>query len=112
MDLANTHEIVLRNRERGKTVTFAGYAPLYLELGRTYLRLGEPQHAVSALEYGRSVRPDPDFSDELANAYHAMDNPRRSAVALMEGLILDPGEAVFASKLVALIGRRSRTVVR
>ena len=102
VDLANTHEIVRRNRERGKTVTFAGYAPLYLELGRTYLRLGDPQHAAEALEYGRSVRPDPDFSDELANAYRAMDNPRRSAIALMEGLMLDPGEVAFASKLVAL----------
>jgi hypothetical protein len=38
---------------------------LYLELGRTYLRLSEPRPALEALAFGRTLRPDPEFSEEM-----------------------------------------------
>jgi tetratricopeptide (TPR) repeat protein len=100
IDRAAAREIEAQNRSQGKTVTNTGWATLYLELGRTYLLVSEPGKAVEAFEYGRRLDPGPEYSAEMAKAYRAMGDGKRAAIALMEGLMLDPGQAGFASELV------------
>jgi hypothetical protein len=50
-----------RDLAGGRQPTAAGWFPVYLELGRTYLRLSDPRHALEALERGRNIRMTPEF---------------------------------------------------
>jgi hypothetical protein len=103
IDLALSEELRRRNRLHGKTLLYDSPSPgLYLDLGRVYLRLGEPRQALEALEYGRMLSPQPGFSEELANAYRAAGSDEQAVVALHEGLILNSGYQPFVSQLVAL----------
>src|ERR1035437_59029 len=103
IDLALSEETRRRNRLRGKTLLYYSPTPgLYLDLGRVYLRLSEPQQAVETLEYGRLLSPEPSFSEELANAYRAAGDDERAAISLHEGLILTPDHRPFVSQLVVL----------
>ena len=95
-------EIRRDNAARGKRTSRSGWAPLYLELGRTYLRVAEPRKALDALAFGRSLRPDPEFFEEMSAAWRALGDPQQAAITLMEGLGVDAGHAQFASELVDL----------
>jgi hypothetical protein len=75
---------------------------LYLELGRVYIRLGEPEKALEPLAYGRVRRADAEFSEEMERARRAMGDPDKAAVALLEGLVIDPSSVKLASDLVEL----------
>jgi tetratricopeptide (TPR) repeat protein len=75
---------------------------VYLELGRTYLRLSDRAHAVEAFERGRALESDPDILEELAAAYQAAGDPRRAARALVEALAVDPTRGQLMARLVAL----------
>ena len=87
---------------RGVTRPVMGWYELYLELGRTYMRLGEPQRALEAYEYGRKLRTTPEFFAEMAAAWRAAGDPRKSAIALLEGLLFDPSQKSFAAGLAEL----------
>jgi tetratricopeptide (TPR) repeat protein len=87
-------------RGRGKS-TFA-WNSVYLELGRTYLRLSQPRDALEAFQQGRARRLRPEFFDEISNAYQAMGDSRQAAIALMEGVSFDTSQTQFATKLVDL----------
>jgi hypothetical protein len=76
--------------------------PLYLEFGRVYLRLNEPEKARAALLYGRSHSSDPEFTRELANAWRAGGNWQQGAIVFFEGMVLDPGSAQLAAGLMEL----------
>jgi tetratricopeptide (TPR) repeat protein len=90
------------NAAHGKTIARSGWIPLYLELGRTYLRLSEPRPALESLTFGRTLRPDPEFSEEMSAAWRALGDPQQAAIALIEGLAIDSSHAQFASELVEL----------
>jgi tetratricopeptide (TPR) repeat protein len=79
-----------------------GYAPVYLELGRAYLRLRRPREAGQAFRYGRALRALPEFSEGLAEAWRAQGDERQAAIALMEGLLMDPAQRRLAARLAEL----------
>ena len=78
------------------------WAPLYLELGRTYLRLNDPAKALAALTYGRPYSSDPEFVREQARAWRAMGDWQNAAVVLIEGIVIDPNSTLPASDLAEL----------
>jgi hypothetical protein len=80
----------------------SGWPPLYLELGRTRLRLGEPRQALAALDYGRVIRPDTAFFEERSAAWRALGDPRQAAIALLEGFVVDPSRTQLVSELANL----------
>jgi len=102
IDLANTRNAQRVNLSRGLTLANSGWFQLYLELGRTYLRLSAPRQALEAFQYGRTLQPDADFFEEMSAAYRAMGDPQQAAITLMEGLGVDPSHMQFAAELVDL----------
>jgi hypothetical protein len=105
IDAIDKRNIIRVSAQHGRTVTVAGWGPVYLELGRAYLRLGEPAKAIEELQYGRAIRPGWAFSDEMARAYVQLSDPRRAELTLMEGLIADPSASVLSSRLAGLYGQ-------
>ena len=98
-----TLEIIRReNSARGRTVLPSGWPPLYLELGRTHLRLGEPRQALAVLDYGRTIRPDPEFFEEMSAAWRAASDPRQAAIVLLEGFAINPSRTELVSELADL----------
>ena len=88
---------------RGETIGQCCWGPLYLELGITYLRLGDPRAAIEALEYGRFIRPDDlPFTMELANAWRMAGDRDRAAITLMEGVTIDMSQTAFVQELTKL----------
>jgi hypothetical protein len=75
---------------------------LYLALGDAYLRLSDPHPAMEAFEYGRTLRPAPEFFEDMSAAWRAMGDPRQAAIALIEGLLVDRNNGRLASELVEL----------
>ena len=91
-----------RNRRDGKTVTAVGTPALYLELGRTYLDLGQPEKAVEALREGRQIDPQAAFFEELSRAYTHLGQTDQAAVSLLEGLTVYSGQGSLLSQLTQL----------
>ena len=63
---------------------------VYLELGRVQRLLGQRQEALESLAYGRGLSPIAEFSEEESQVYRDLGDPDRPAVALLEGLFIDP----------------------
>jgi tetratricopeptide (TPR) repeat protein len=105
IDAVHDQEIRRENASHGKVIARSGWIPLYLELGRTYLRLSQPRQALEALTFGRTLRPDPEFSEEMSAAWGALGDPQQAAITLFEGLALDPTHRQFASELADLYRR-------
>ena len=81
------------NARRGRPgLTFLP-AELYLELGRTWLRLSDLTQAQAAFERGHNVSSDPDLLQELAVLYHQQGNVRAAASTLVEALGADPSRS-------------------
>jgi tetratricopeptide (TPR) repeat protein len=93
------------NAQRGKPGLTSLPSKLYLDLGRTYMRLSDLPHALAALERGRTLESAPELLEELASAYRAAGDPRHAAMALVEALAMDPNRAAVASTLVELYGQ-------
>jgi tetratricopeptide (TPR) repeat protein len=85
-----------RNRRDGKTVGSVGTPPLYLELGRVYVDLGQPEKALEALRDGRSIDPQPAFFEELSRTYSGMRQPGDAAISLLEGLAVSSQSALLS----------------
>jgi hypothetical protein len=90
------------NEAEGKHVGLAGSYLVYLELGRTYMRISDPHRAIEAFDYGRGLRPDIEFFEEMAAAYHAMHDPRQAEITLLEGVVANPAYTRLAAGLPAL----------
>ncbi len=105
--IERTHDRVNQreNLRRGREKTTFGWYLVYLELGRTYLRLSQPREALDALEQGRLRALRPELFEETANAYGAMGDFRQASVVLTEGALLYPGDPRFASGLRELYER-------
>lgn len=102
IELAQDERNHAENAKRGKPgLTFVASA-LYLHMGRTYQKLGDPGHALEAFERGRTLESDPDLLEELASAYRAAGDNRRVAMALVEALAVDSSRMQLASNLVEL----------
>ena len=79
-----------------------GQTGLYLELGRVYQRLSQPQPALEILAGGRAIDPKPEFSAGMSNIYRQLGDNDGAAIALMEGLVLKPEATGLAASLVTL----------
>jgi len=93
------------NAQRGKPGLTSLPSKLYLDLGRTYMRLSDLPRALAAFERGRMLESAPELLEELASAYRAAGDPRQAAMALVEALAVDPNRAELASTLVELYGQ-------
>jgi hypothetical protein len=102
VDAAYTAATRRRDLDSGKQTAAAGWLPLYLELGRTYLRLVDPRHALEALQHGRTIRMAPEVFEEMAAVHRMMGDSRSAAVSLMEGVTSNPGNPKLTGELVAL----------
>jgi tetratricopeptide (TPR) repeat protein len=102
IDLADKQYAQRHNLSRGMSLVNSGWFQLYLELGRTYLRLSDPRQALAAFQYGRTLQLDPDLFEEMSAAYRALGDPQQAAITLMEGLGVDPSHTQFAAELVDL----------
>jgi len=80
---------------------------LYLTLGDAYLLLSEPLKAMEAFEYGRILRPAPEFFEDMSAAWRAMGDQRQAAIVLIEGLLVDKSYTRLASELVELYRQTS-----
>ena len=102
IDLAAKARLQEVNARHGLKVVSVGWEQLYLELGRVYLRLGDPDKAVEELQYGCSIKPHAEFFEEISRAYRLKGDNRQAEITLMEGLVTDPSATIFASELVDL----------
>jgi hypothetical protein len=102
VDAATGRVAVERAAEHGVRIMRSGWPPLYLELGRSYLRLNEPAKALEAFRYGRSIQPETYFFEEMAMAYRAAGDNNQVAITLMEGLGMHMEYSRFAQELMEL----------
>jgi tetratricopeptide (TPR) repeat protein len=102
IDRTIARELRRENQLRGIATSPSGWYPLYLALGDAYLRLSDPRQAMEAFEYGRTLRPAPEFFEDMSAAWRAMGDPQRAAITLIEGLLVDKGNRKLASELVEL----------
>ena len=102
VDRAYTAETHRTDREQGKTPTGAGWFPIYAELARTHLRLGETGDAMADIREGESVAIGPVLFEALAEAHLQAGNTREAEIALMQTLILSPGYFTARDGLVRL----------
>jgi tetratricopeptide (TPR) repeat protein len=102
VDRTAAQELRRENQLRGIATSASGWYPLYLALGDAYLRLSDPRQAMEAFEYGRTLRPAPEFFEDMSAAWRAMGDPQRAAITLIEGLLVDKGNRKLASELVEL----------
>ena len=72
IDAALDDAIIRKSRARGKETGHSAWLPLYLELGRVYLRLGEPEKALEALEWGNRICAMPYYAPEIDSARRAL----------------------------------------
>lgn len=91
-----------RNRLDGKTVPSVGTPPLYLELGRVYIDLGQPANALDAFREGRAIDPQPAFFEEMSRTYTGMGQSDQAAVSLLEGIAVYSGQPSLLSALTQL----------
>ena len=90
------------NAGRGNPGLTSLPSDLYLEMGRTYLRLADSPHALAAFERGRTLESTPDLLEELASLYRAGGDLHKAALALMESLAANANQPEVASMLVNL----------
>jgi len=106
VDQAVDHEVARQNRLAGKTVGPSLWVPLYLELGRTYRRVGQFQNALDALAIGRWVDPQAEFFEEISKTYQAMGDAPQAAISLLEGITMGSSDQVrLAAEVVDLYKR-------
>src|SRR5262249_32449096 len=75
----------------GKPPPGAGWFPLYAEIARTQLRLGDTAAAMRAIREGENVAIAPVLFEVLSDAYRQSGDARMAEIALMQSLILSPG---------------------
>jgi len=85
-----------------KGIYLGGQTRLYMELGRVYQRLSQPQAALDILAEGRAIDPKPEFSVLRSEAYRQLGDKDGTAIALMEGLVLQPEATGLAASLVTV----------
>jgi len=102
IDRAWNEDFIRRNRLDGKTAGNIGTPPLYLDLGRVYRDLGQPEKALEAFRYGRSIDPQPAFFEEISRTFAAMGQPAQAAISLLEGFAVDSNQPGMVSELTQL----------
>jgi tetratricopeptide (TPR) repeat protein len=102
IDGAWNEAVQLRNRLDGKSISAVGTPPLYLDLGRVYIDMGQPEQALEAFRYGRSINPQAEFFEEISRTYSGMGQPEQAAISLLEGLAADSSQTRLVSDVTRL----------
>jgi protein O-mannosyl-transferase len=102
IELAQNQRIRLANAKRGMPGLTFMPSGLYLELGLTYTRLSDPQHALAAFERGSKLDANADLLEQLAEAYRQAGDLGKSAAALVAALAMDSSRDALTGKLVDL----------
>lgn len=105
IELAWDERFQTENAKRGIPGLTLRSSKLYLDLGRTYLRLSDTPHAIEAFERGRALESDPDLLEELASTYRSAGELHKAALALVEALAVDPERTALTPMLVELYGQ-------
>jgi tetratricopeptide (TPR) repeat protein len=93
------------NARRGAPQSTFLPSVLYLELGRTRLRLLQHPEAIAAFEHGRALESNPDLLEELGATYEALEQPRKAAQSFIEAMEMDSRRTNLMEKLVALYAK-------
>ena len=101
-DRSIAEDAARRNEAAGRPRFIFGTYQIYQELAKTYIKMGDYQNALQALDYGSVIRPDLGTFQIMVDAYTAANDQEGAALALMEGQVIHPDEKAFASELVAL----------
>jgi protein O-mannosyl-transferase len=105
IELAQEKAAQALNAKRGMPgLTFA-WATTYHQLGLTYMRLGSPREAVTAMERGAELGLDADLLVNLAEVYRMSNQPHPAAKALVEALVADPRRTTLMPRIVELYGK-------
>jgi len=102
IDLAQRDRFNRANLAHGKGPVQGGLAALYLDLGAVQRLLGLSREALESLDYGRMLSPRPEFSEEKSQVYRDLGQPEQAAVALLEGMMMDPNSQRVAAGVVRL----------
>ena len=102
IDFARRDRFNRVNLAHGKGPFQIGLGQLYLELGSIQRLLGQSQQALESLAYGRMLSPRPEFSEEKSRVFRDLGNHDQEAVALLEGMIIDPSSQRLAAQIVRL----------
>jgi len=90
IDAAGREVFNRANQAPGMGAFETGTGLVYLELGAVQHLLGQYGEALETLSYGREISPATEFSEEESKVFRDLGDPKLPAVALMEGLIIDP----------------------
>jgi tetratricopeptide (TPR) repeat protein len=102
IDAAASRATIQAAAARGIQVLRGGWAPLYLELGKSYLDLGEPARALASLQYGRIIEPDQEFFEEMSRVYRVQGDNEKAAIVLLEGIGMNSQFTRLGRQLVTL----------
>jgi tetratricopeptide (TPR) repeat protein len=102
IDRAWNSAFVEHNRRDGKTVPSVGTPPLYLELGRVYRDMGQPEKALEAFREGRFIDLQPAFFEEMSRTYSGMHQSGEAAIRLLEGIAVYATQTNMAAELTQL----------
>jgi len=102
IDLARRDRFNRVNLAHGKGPFQIGLGQLYLELGSVQRLLGQSRQALESLAYGRMLSPLAEFSEEKSRVFRSLGDPDHAAVALLEGMFIDPNSQRLAADIVRL----------
>jgi hypothetical protein len=102
VDRAYTAETRRIDIAQGKTPTGVGWFPIYGEIARTCLRLGETSKAMAAIRDGQNVAIAPPLFEVLSEAYRQSGDTRAAEVALLQAIILSPAQVSARGELLRL----------
>jgi len=106
VDQAWDREMARLNSLAGKTVGSSNWIPLYLELSRTYLSLGQFQNALDALATPRWSEPEAEAFEVKSKIYQAMGDAPQAAVSLLEGITIGASDQVRLAAEVVDVYRK------
>jgi tetratricopeptide (TPR) repeat protein len=107
VDRARSEDTERVNRAKGTQSEFLGVYQVYVELAQTYIRLGEEEKALQALDYGALLNPADDVLKLTSLAYLNLHRQDDAVIVLIEGVILHPDAKGFASEVVKLYEDRN-----
>jgi tetratricopeptide (TPR) repeat protein len=77
-------------------INLTGFPNIYAELGRVYLRLGDPQQALQAFLYERRLAPQSSQAYlDIASAHQALDHTGEAVTAMLEAYSLDKSQSTL-----------------
>lgn len=105
--IRRAHDHTNREKAAREGTAFAAlgapqWAPLYQELGRVYERFSRFDEAIEAQRTALRFKLAPELYESLSVTYFRKGDREQSAVALLEGILVDPKNNKLAGELASL----------